>query len=174
MLVVALVCNILVVTVGSWRLARSGHVDRRRIWLLFVLSHPLRLALGGRLVVAELVFVGLLAASLLVAGTAMLWQPLWEKEILAGAAVARSRWLEPGRAALGFLAGMVGIGGGIFLAPLLYMLRWGLRRSRGPARSSSSPPAVGLAGRLPRAAAVRAPTRLPPTGRCFRRCWPAA
>ena len=30
---------------------------------------------------------------------------------------------------LGFLAGMVGIGGGIFLAPLLYMLRWGTPRA---------------------------------------------
>src|SRR5688572_6507616 len=152
--VVALVCNILVVTAGSWRFARSGHVDWRRIWPLFVLSIPFAW-LGGRLVVAELVFVGLLAASLLVAGLLMLWQPLWEKEgplhhaatlrgpcsgrpvprtglnraghgspehpleiegriTPAGAgAVARSRWLEPAAGgALGFLAGMVGIGGG--------------------------------------------------------------
>ena len=124
--VVALVCNILVVTVVSWRFARSGHVDWRRIWPLFVLSIPFAW-LGGRLVVAEMVFVGLLAASLLVAGLLMLWQPLWEKEVPAGAgAVARSRWLEPvAGGALGFLAGVVGIGGGIFLAPLLYMLRWG-------------------------------------------------
>jgi uncharacterized membrane protein YfcA len=120
--VIALACNILVVSVGSWRFARSGHVGWRRIWPLFVLSIPFAW-LGGRLVVAEMVFVGLLAASLLVAGLLMLWQPLWEKE--APAAIP-SRWLEPAAGgALGFLAGMVGIGGGIFLAPLLYMLRWG-------------------------------------------------
>jgi uncharacterized membrane protein YfcA len=120
--VIALACNILVVTVGSWRFARSGHVDWRRIWPLFVLSIPFAW-LGGRLVVAEMVFVGLLAASLLVAALLMLWQPLWEKEAPAG---VRSRWLEPvAGGALGFLAGVVGIGGGIFLAPLLYMLRWG-------------------------------------------------
>jgi uncharacterized protein len=120
--VIALACNILVVTVGSWRFARSGHVEWRRIWPLFVLSIPFAW-LGGRLVVAEIVFVGLLAASLLVAGLLMLWQPLWEKEAPAR---VRSRWLEPvAGGALGFLAGMVGIGGGIFLAPLLYMLRWG-------------------------------------------------
>lgn len=120
--VIALACNILVVTVGSWRFARSGHVDWRRIWPLFILSIPCAW-IGGRLVVAELVFVGLLAASLLVAGLLMLWQPLWEKEAPAR---VRSRWLEPvAGGALGFLAGVVGIGGGIFLAPLLYMLRWG-------------------------------------------------
>jgi uncharacterized membrane protein YfcA len=120
--VIALACNILVVSVGSWRFARSGHVDWRRSWPLFVLSIPFAW-LGGRLVVAEALFVGLLAASLLVAGLLMLWQPLWERE--APAAV-RARWLEPvAGGGLGFLAGIVGIGGGIFLAPLLYMLRWG-------------------------------------------------
>ena len=120
--VIALACNILVVSLGSWRFARSGHVEWRRIWPLFIFSIPFAW-IGGRLAVAETVFVGLLAASLIVAGLLMLWQPLWEKE--APVAV-RSRWLEPAAGgALGLLAGMVGIGGGIFLAPLLYMLRWG-------------------------------------------------
>ena len=57
----------------------------------------------------------------------MLWQPRWQRE---GAAPRRGRWLEPvAGGALGFLAGVVGIGGGIFLAPLLYMLRWGSERA---------------------------------------------
>jgi uncharacterized membrane protein YfcA len=121
--VIALACNILVVSVGAWRFACAGHVDWRRIWPLFLLSIPFAWV-GGRLAVAETAFVGLLAASLLVAGLLMLWQPLWEKE--APAVAVRSRWLEPvAGGALGFLAGLVGIGGGIFLAPLLYMLRWG-------------------------------------------------
>ena len=120
--VIALACNILVVSAGSWRFARSGHVDWRRIWPLFTLSIPCAW-IGGRLVVAETVFVGLLAASLLFAGLLMLWQPLWEKE---APGPIRSRWLEPAAGgALGLLAGVVGIGGGIFLAPLLYILRWG-------------------------------------------------
>ncbi|HEX8263603.1 MAG TPA: sulfite exporter TauE/SafE family protein [Allosphingosinicella sp.] len=120
--VIALGCNIVVVTMGSWRFARSGHVDLRRIWPLFVLSIPCAW-LGGRLVVAETLFVGLLALSLFASGLLMLWQPLWRKE---AAARRRSRWLEPAAGgAIGFLAGLVGIGGGIFLTPLLYMLRWG-------------------------------------------------
>jgi uncharacterized membrane protein YfcA len=124
--VVSLACNILVVTVGSWRFARSGHVDWRRIWPLFTLSIPFAW-IGGRLEIGETVFVGLLSASLLVAGLLMLWQPWWEKE---APAEVRARWIEPAAGgALGFLAGMVGIGGGIFLAPLLYMLRWGPPRA---------------------------------------------
>jgi len=124
--VIALVCNILVVSVGSWRFARGGHVDWRRIWPLFALSIPCAW-IGGRLVVAELVFVGLLALSLFAAGLLMLWQPRGQRD---GPPRIGSRWVEPvAGGALGFLAGVVGIGGGIFLAPLLYMLRWGSPRA---------------------------------------------
>jgi uncharacterized membrane protein YfcA len=124
--VVSLACNILVVSVGSWRFARAGHVDWRRIWPLFALSIPLAWV-GGRLAVAELVFVGLLAVSLFAAGLLMLWQPRSQRE---GPPLFAARWVEPvAGGALGFLAGVVGIGGGIFLAPLLYMLRWGTPRA---------------------------------------------
>ena len=124
--IIALCCNIIVVAVGSWRFARAGHLDWRRIAPLIVLSVPLAW-LGGRLEVAETLFVGLLAVSLLVSGLLMLWQPRWQRE---GDAPRRGKWLEPvAGGALGFLAGVVGIGGGIFLAPLLYMLRWGSERA---------------------------------------------
>ena len=124
--ILALCCNIIVVTVGSWRFASAGHIDWRRIWPLIVLSVPMAW-LGGRLEVPELLFVGLLAVSLLVAGLLMLWQPRWQ---IVGEAPRRGKWLEPvAGGVLGFLAGVVGIGGGIFLAPLLYMLRWGSERA---------------------------------------------
>jgi uncharacterized membrane protein YfcA len=124
--VVSLACNILVVAVGSWRFARSGHVDWRRIWPLLALSVPLAWV-GGRLAVAELVFVGLLALSLFAAGLLMLWPPRWQRE---GPPRLESPWLHAvAGGALGFLAGLVGIGGGIFLAPLLYLLRWGTPRA---------------------------------------------
>jgi len=124
--ILALCCNIIVVAVGSFRFARAGHIDWRRIWPLIILSVPLAW-LGGRLETPEFMFVGLLALSLLVSGLLMLWQPRWQRE---GEAPRRGKWLESiAGGALGFLAGVVGIGGGIFLAPLLYMLRWGKERA---------------------------------------------
>jgi uncharacterized membrane protein YfcA len=124
--VVSLGCNILVVSVGSWRFARSGHVDWRRIWPLLALSVPLAWV-GGRLAVAEPVFVGLLALSLFAAGLLVLWPPRWQRD---GPPRLESRWVHAvAGGALGFLAGLVGIGGGIFLAPLLYLLRWGTPRA---------------------------------------------
>ena len=119
--IVSLACNIIVVSVGTWRFARGGHLDWRRAWPLFVTSVPAAW-LGGRLVIGEVLFVGLLGAALLVSGLLMLWQPAWQRE---AAPASTRRWIEPvAGAGLGFAAGVVGIGGGIFLAPLLYMLRW--------------------------------------------------
>lgn len=120
---VSLVCNILVVSAGSWRFARSGHVDWARIWPLLLLSVPMAW-LGGTIALDERAFVGILSLALLAAGIAMLFQP----ELAPSAATAghRATWLEPLiGGGLGFLAGLVGIGGGIFLAPILHLLRWG-------------------------------------------------
>jgi uncharacterized membrane protein YfcA len=53
----------------------------------------------------------------------MLWRS--EPEDLPEVA-PRATWAEPLiGGGLGFLAGIVGIGGGIFLAPILHLLRWG-------------------------------------------------
>lgn len=119
--IVSLSCNLLVVTIGSWRFARAGHVDLRRIWPLIATSVPMAF-IGGVLPVSRLVFTGLLAASLIVAGLLMLWQP----PIREPSARSSPRWIEPVVGGLlGLLAGIVGIGGGIYLAPVLHLLRWG-------------------------------------------------
>lgn len=119
---ISLLCNILVVTVGTWRFARAGHLDLKRAWPLFITSVPAAW-LGGRLVIGEALFVGLLAVALVAAGVLMLWQPYWEQQEIEGD--RRARWVEPvAGGTLGFVAGVVGIGGGIFLAPLLYFRRW--------------------------------------------------
>ncbi|MBA3669225.1 MAG: sulfite exporter TauE/SafE family protein [Sphingomonas sp.] len=120
--VLSLLCNILVVTVGTWRFARAGHLGLKRSWPLFAASVPAAW-LGGRLEIGQMLFVGLLAGGLLAAGLLMLWQPYWERA--TETPTAGPCWIEPlAGGALGFMAGVVGIGGGIFLAPLLYLLRW--------------------------------------------------
>lgn len=145
---IALACNIVVVAGGSWRFGRAQHIPWRAAWPFFLLSVPMAFV-GGRLPVPELLFVGLLGASLLVASlTLLLVAP-------PSADAPTTRGLpSPGAAAvgggLGLLSGIVGIGGGIFLAPVLYFLRWG------PARAIAGTSAMfilvnsvaGLAGQL--------------------------
>lgn len=127
--VIALVCNILVVALGSWRFARAGAVPWARIWPLFATSVPMAW-LGGRIEVPKLVFIGLLAASLIVAGLAMLWRAPSDGDLAEDRPDPARSWREPLiGASLGFLAGITGIGGGIFLAPLLHLMRWGKARA---------------------------------------------
>lgn len=120
--VVSLSCNILVVSAGAWRFSQEGHVDWRRIWTFFAASVPMAFV-GGLLPVPRVVFVGLLSASLFVAGLLLLWRPRSRSGLPP---LPYPRWLEPLLGGgLGLLSGIVGIGGGIYLAPVLHLLRWG-------------------------------------------------
>jgi uncharacterized membrane protein YfcA len=121
--VIALICNILVVAIGSWRFVRSGHVGWRRFWPLAALSVPASFA-GGYLRVPAWLFVGLLALALAISGLLMLWQPLWQRKAETTERDSRGADLVSG-ASLGLLAGVTGIGGGIYLSPLLHLRRWG-------------------------------------------------
>jgi uncharacterized membrane protein YfcA len=120
--IISLACNILVVSVGAWRFSREGHVEWGRIWPFFAASVPMAF-LGGALDVSRVVFIGLLSASLFAAGALLLWRPRSQSGLPPR---SYPRWLEPGIGGLlGLLSGIVGIGGGIYLAPLLHLLRWG-------------------------------------------------
>ena len=120
---IALICNLIVVSGGAYRFARAGHVDLKRIMPWIVTSVPAAW-LGGYLKISEALFVGLLGFSLLAAGLRMLWPERNGRDV-SKSATNRVWFLPPViGAALGVPAGLVGIGGGIFLAPVLYFLRW--------------------------------------------------
>jgi uncharacterized membrane protein YfcA len=116
--IVALVCNLIVATGGTLRFARAGLVPWRRLVPLLALSVPAAWV-GGTLPVSKHLFLVLLGSSLLVAGILLLVQPEREMEprraTLVGPAVAGP---------IGLLSGIVGIGGGIFLAPVLHLIGW--------------------------------------------------
>lgn len=119
---IALVCNLIVVTGGVIRYARAGHLDWRFAWPFVALSVPMAW-LGGRLPIGKEAFVLLLGASLLLSGLAMLLeQRVADVPAVAGARRTVALGVAAG-GAIGLLGGLVGIGGGIFLAPLLHRLR---------------------------------------------------
>ncbi|WP_201739150.1 sulfite exporter TauE/SafE family protein [Flavisphingopyxis soli] len=118
---IALICNIIVVAGGSWRYAREGCVPWARLWPILLLSAPLAW-LGGRIAIERDHFVLILGLSLLVAAILMLTQRESEGQ---GDHDPRWRWAAPlTGAGVGLLSGLVGIGGGIFLAPVLHLARW--------------------------------------------------
>ncbi|GER07972.1 UPF0721 transmembrane protein [Iodidimonas muriae] len=123
---IALLCNIIVVAGGVWQFGRRGHLHLKKIAPFLVTSIPLAWV-GGRLPVSEMVFIGLLGLSLSAAGLHMLLQ----KKPDGTASIKPSNpWLNAAiGGALGFLSGLVGIGGGIFLAPILHLMRWDTARA---------------------------------------------
>ena len=118
---IALSCNILVVSGGVYHYARAGSLSAGHLLPFIVLSVPMAW-LGGSLAVSEQVFIGLLGFSLLVASVQMLLksQTKSAQQQKPGARY----WLVavPVGGIIGFLAGVTGIGGGIFLAPVIYIL----------------------------------------------------
>ena len=117
----ALLCNLVVVSNNIYWYYRHGQLDLPRFLPLVLISVPTAYA-GAWLRVSEQTFyivLGgalILSALLLFRGTSASYQrsprsyPRWVAWPLGGG--------------IGWLAGLVGIGGGIFLSPLLNHLRW--------------------------------------------------
>ncbi len=119
---IALVCNIIVVSAGVTQFLRAGRFRLKDAAPLCLLSAPAAW-LGGRLPIPETLFIALLGVTLLAAGVFMFVDAREPKTREPGA----RRLLLPMTigGGIGFLSGLVGIGGGIFLAPFLHWIRWG-------------------------------------------------
>lgn len=123
--VLALACNIVVVAGSSIRFGRAGITPWRGALILTAIAAPAAF-LGGLTPIAEASFLALLGASLLLTGASMLLP------VAQGSDDDPSKWtrfLPILAVPLGYLAGLVGIGGGIFLAPLLHLTRWNKARA---------------------------------------------
>lgn len=119
---IALVLNVLVSALGTWKFARAGHFHWPLFWPFAVVSIPMAY-LGGALVLPGQAYKVVVGAVLLYAA----WQ-LWQSgkqgdEIRPLRVPALGAAMAIG-AAMGLLAGLTGVGGGIFLSPLLLMLGW--------------------------------------------------
>ena len=119
---IALACNLIVVTGGVWQYRRSGDLNLTFALPFIALSIPMAW-FGGTVPIERETFVMFLGLSLLAAGIAMWFQAPESKASPPGSPLVNWFVGLPVGAATGFLAGMVGIGGGIFLAPCLHLLR---------------------------------------------------
>lgn len=121
---IALLCNLVVVSQGLYHYAKTKNL-RLMLCLPWVVASVPMAYLGGRLELSKNLFLFLLGFSLLIAGARLFFS-----EKMEGLRKQRSHQTlwgigVPVGGLLGFLSGMVGIGGGIFLSPLLYFLGWG-------------------------------------------------
>ena len=116
----SLTLNLLVTLVGMVSFWRAGHVKWSLIWPFLVTSIPLAY-LGGALHLSREVFLWLLIITLAaVAARIYLWPTLAVSLELSSRNRFRVALLLG--SVLGFVAGTVGIGGGIFLVPIMILL----------------------------------------------------
>ena len=120
----ALTMNIVVAGLVFVRLWRAGFFNARLFWPFALGSIPLAFV-GGTIQLHERVYQYLVAVALLVAA----WRLLLTSHEPPTRQAPHPDMALPVGAGLGFVSGLTGVGGGIFLSPLLLFLRWANMRT---------------------------------------------
>jgi len=115
----ALVLNILVAFIGAFQFWRAGHFTWKIFWPFALLSIPAAY-LGGYLQPSASVLRILLGLVLLFSAGRLIFRRGDPPEVVSP---SRPTAIGVGTG-IGFLSGLTGTGGGIFLTPLLLFFRW--------------------------------------------------
>jgi uncharacterized membrane protein YfcA len=119
----ALVLNILVASIGAFQFWRAGHFSWRLFWPFALLSVPAAY-FGGYLQLPAPILKILIGLVLLFSAVRLIFRRGDPPETSAPSPPVA---IGVG-AAIGFLSGLTGTGGGIFLTPTLLFFRWALIR----------------------------------------------
>ena len=116
----ALILNILVATITTIQFARAGHFRWKLLLPFAGLAVPCAF-LGGGIRLEPSLYRPLIALVLVFSAVRL----LWKSRSADGTIRPPAWWIAlPIGAVLGFIAGLTGVGGGIFLSPVLLFCRW--------------------------------------------------
>ena len=125
--VIALVCNIIVVSGNSINFLRSKNINFNLLFPYLIGSIPFAF-IGGSITIEKSLFEILLFCVLLVAGIFLLIESKsFSEEKIKINQIPKLISISIG-SIIGFISGIVGIGGGIFLSPLLFLMKAGYPR----------------------------------------------
>lgn len=116
----ALVLNICVVTIGTLFFIRNRVFNLKKFWPFLVSGIPMAF-LGAQIQLTQKTFLLILGFALILSGTFLVLRFITYK--LQSNEINISKKLSLG-GGIGLLAGVSGIGGGIFLSPLLNLVNW--------------------------------------------------
>jgi len=122
--VIALCCNIIVVSGNCFNYTKAGNLNFKLLLPYLIGSIPLSF-IGGSLTIEKKVFEILLFLVLTIAGFLLLLKfKSYDDEEETYKNIPKFISIIIG-AILGFVSGIVGIGGGIFLSPILFLIKAG-------------------------------------------------
>ncbi|KQR94806.1 hypothetical protein ASG01_02760 [Chryseobacterium sp. Leaf180] len=118
----ALLCNIIVVSGGVIIYVKNKQTDWKKILPITLVSVPLAF-LGAKIKISQETFFLILGCTLIIAAL-LLWLKTSDKK--PEVSNVRNNILTNGflGGIIGFISGLVGIGGGIFLSPVLNLMHW--------------------------------------------------
>jgi uncharacterized membrane protein YfcA len=116
----SLALNIMASSYATWRLHRAGLINWKAFRLLVPTSLPTAF-IGGVIVLPERLFVICTALLLLAAAALMIVHKGADRVEDRHASIIVMAFVG---AIVGFMSGLTGVGGGVFLAPLLIVLGW--------------------------------------------------
>ena len=120
--VLALVCNVIVVSGNSFNYIRTGNFNSKLLLVYLVGSIPFAF-LGGSIAVEKKFFEIILFVVLSLAGFFLLISNRNYSEKIIKINNINPLFSIMIGSAIGFTSGIVGIGGGIFLSPILFLLK---------------------------------------------------
>lgn len=115
----ALALNIAVSLVGTALFFRAGHFLWRLFWPFALTSIPCAF-IGGSIALPNHVFELILSLALAFAALRLVLPPPKNAALRA----VPLGWVLAAGGLMGFVSGLIGVGGGIFLTPLLLLMRW--------------------------------------------------
>jgi hypothetical protein len=116
----SLILNVVAAGYASWRLHRAGAIDWRMLWPILVASLPMAF-IGGLLILPPQTFRSVVGVVLIVAEALTIrranHEPLGTRPVRLPLAAGIG-------AGVGLASGLTGVGGGVFLAPMLLIGGW--------------------------------------------------
>ena len=120
----ALVLNIVVAAFTVYRFRQARYFSWPGLWPFLLGSVPFA-AVGGIQSLSRGTYYVATGAALLLAATYLVWRALGSRPLMEEGVVRVRKFPAVFMGcAIGFVSGLIGVGGGIFLSPILLMLNW--------------------------------------------------
>jgi uncharacterized membrane protein YfcA len=119
---IALMLNVLVASLATYKFRLAGHFRWGLFWPFAVMSIPAAY-LGGAITLPGSAYKVLVGLVLLYAGWQLWWSARAGEELRPVRPMSMPLAMSIG-AVLGVLSGLTGVGGGIFLSPILLLFGW--------------------------------------------------